>query len=88
MRVSYAKRQDIPIVKLVLLTERRIGKTAYEKIASSIRADGLLAPVIVFPDQSQYRILDGHVRYQVLLELNVESVPCIVWQRVKPERSA
>ncbi len=72
--------QDIPMVKLVPLTERRVAKRAYEKIAASIQACGLLDPLIVYCDGSQYVILDGHLRYQILLELGVEIVPCIVWK--------
>ena len=31
----------------------------------------------MFPENDYYVILDGHQRYQVLLELGVETVPCI-----------
>jgi hypothetical protein len=69
---------DIPIVRLRPLRDRRIAKREYERILASIRAIGLIEPLIVYPEGEDYVILDGVQRYRALLELGVEVVPCIL----------
>jgi ParB-like chromosome segregation protein Spo0J len=77
---SSVNGQDIPIAKLFPLTERCITKSAYDKIAASIRAVGLLDPLVVYPERSHYVILDGRLRFQILLDMGIEVVPCIIWK--------
>jgi len=72
---------DIPIIRLRPLRERKIPKRAYDKILASIKAIGLLEPLVVYPEGDDYVILDGAQRYRALLELGVEIVPCILGQR-------
>jgi hypothetical protein len=48
---------------------------------TSIKAIGLLEPLVVYPEGENYVILDGAQRYRALLELGVEIVPCILGQR-------
>ena len=72
--------RDIPIVKLIPLRERTVSDREYQRIAASIRAVGLLEPLVVFPENDHYVILNGYVRYRILLENGVELVPCIVRQ--------
>ncbi len=69
---------DISIVRLRPLRDRRIGKREYERILASIRAIGLIEPLIVYPEGEDFVILDGVQRYLALLELGVEVVPCIL----------
>ena len=38
---------------------------------------GLIEPLLVFPEDDYYIILNGHQRYRILLELGVETIPCI-----------
>lgn len=70
--------QDLPIVKLVPRTERKVHPKYYKRIEASLRAVGLLEPFLVFPQGDHYEILDGGLRYQILLNLGVESVPCLI----------
>ncbi|MGE3182136.1 MAG: ParB/RepB/Spo0J family partition protein [Phycisphaerae bacterium] len=70
--------RDIPIVKLIPRYERKVKKRDYERIAASILAVGLIEPLVVCPEGDGFEILNGHVRYQILLEMGVESVPCLV----------
>src|ERR1035437_7970314 len=72
---------DIPIIRLRPLRDRKVPKRAYDKILASIKAIGLLEPLIVYPDGEDYVILDGAQRYRALLELGVEVVPCILGKR-------
>jgi hypothetical protein len=41
---------------------------------------GLIEPFIVFPHGENYEILDGCLRYRILLEMGVETVPCLIWK--------
>ena len=72
--------RDIPLVLLRPRHERKISKREYERIRASILAVGLIEPLLVFPEDDYYIILNGHQRYRILLELGVETVPCILAQ--------
>jgi ParB/RepB/Spo0J family partition protein len=69
---------DIAIGRLRPLRDRKIGKQEYDRILASIKAIGLIEPLIVYPEGESYVILDGVQRYRALLELGVETVPCIL----------
>ena len=69
--------RDVPLVLLRPRRERTISKREYERIRASILAVGLIEPLVVFPEEDHYIILNGHQRYRILLELGVETVPCI-----------
>ncbi|MDP6723168.1 MAG: ParB N-terminal domain-containing protein [Pirellulaceae bacterium] len=69
---------DVPIVKLIPRRERKVGKKYYQRIEASLRAVGMIDPLIVFPQGDSYEILDGCLRYRILLELGVETVPCLI----------
>jgi ParB family transcriptional regulator, chromosome partitioning protein len=69
---------DISIVKLIPRSERKVAKKYRQRIEASLRAVGLIEPLIVFPINDSFEILDGSLRYRILLDLGVESVPCLV----------
>jgi ParB family transcriptional regulator, chromosome partitioning protein len=69
--------RDIPLVLLRPRHERKISKREYARIRASILAVGLIEPLLVFPENDYYVILNGYQRYRILLELGVETVPCI-----------
>lgn len=69
---------DIPIVKLVPRNEREVSVKHRKRIEASLRAVGLLEPLIVYPLGDNYEILDGCLRYRILLDMGVESVPCLI----------
>ncbi len=72
---------DIPIIRLRPLRDRKVKKREYDRILASIKAVGLIEPLIVYPDGDDYVILDGVQRYRALLELGIEVVPCILGKR-------
>lgn len=76
MEISEAR--DIPIARLRPLRERQIRKQDAHRILSSIRAIGLTEPLVVFPEGEDFVITDGVQRYRSLLDLGVETVPCII----------
>jgi ParB-like chromosome segregation protein Spo0J len=69
---------DIPITRLRPLRERKVTKREYDRIHASIKAVGLIEPLVVYPEGDDYVILDGAQCYRALLELGVEVVPCIL----------
>lgn len=69
---------DVPIIKLRPLRERSVTKREYERILASIKATGLIEPLVVFREGDDFVILDGVQRHRALLELGVEVVPCIL----------
>lgn len=53
----------------------------YQCIAASVRELGLVEPLVVFPQGKtgqQYLLLDGHVRFEVLLDLKQASAKCLI----------
>jgi ParB-like chromosome segregation protein Spo0J len=72
--------RDLPIVKLVPRSKRQVSKKNYHRIEASLRAVGLLEPLVVYDLGNNYEILDGSLRYWILLEMGVESVPCLIWK--------
>jgi ParB family chromosome partitioning protein len=69
---------DIPIIKLRPLRDRKVTPREYARILASIKAIGLIEPLVIFPEGEDYLILDGVQRYRALLELGVMVVPCIL----------
>ena len=72
--------EDVPIVHLRPLSERKITQREHERIKASIQAVGLIEPLVVSPEGESFLILDGVQRYRILLDLGVEAVPCIIRQ--------
>jgi ParB family chromosome partitioning protein len=72
---------DIPIIRLRPLRDRHVTKREYDRILATLKAIGLIEPLIVYPDGDDYVILDGVQRYRVFLDLGIEVVPCIVGKR-------
>lgn len=53
--------------------------TKYKTIAASVREVGIIEPMIVHPQKGgKYLLLDGHMRLQVLRDLEKEEALCIV----------
>jgi ParB-like chromosome segregation protein Spo0J len=78
--VSLPDGRDLPIVKLVPRSERPVNKKHYQRIEASLRAVGLIEPLVVYPQENFFEILDGRLRYKILLDMGIETVPCLVWK--------
>ena len=50
----------------------------YQQIAASLATVGLVEPLIVFPAERGYRVLDGHKRLDILRSRKVEKVDCVI----------
>ena len=78
--------EDIPLVRLIPKKEKKqpISSGNYKKSIRRMRASlehaGLLELFHVHPvGNDNYQIDEGNIRYDLLLEMGVESVPCIVY---------
>lgn len=69
---------DIPIIRLRPLRDRNVAKREFQRIVASIKATGLIEPLVVYPEGDDYLILDGVQRYRALVEMGVEVAPCIL----------
>lgn len=85
IRVAFEQNLvELPLDAIVALKTLRAGfreSRKYAQIVSSIRAIGLVEAPVVLPDQhnaGQYLLLDGHLRLEVLRDLGVETVECLV----------
>jgi hypothetical protein len=76
----------LTIALSAILPVRAIGKTVkvsnkYKQIAASIREIGLVEPPVVTPDirnPNTYLLLDGHIRVEVLRDLGISEVECLI----------
>jgi len=74
--------EDVDIEKLVPLKERDINlrkHRGYKRILSSISTIGLIEPLCVYKENSDYIILDGFLRYKALQQLGAKTAPCIIY---------
>jgi hypothetical protein len=69
---------DLPLRSLTPVQKRTAKRSVFERLESNIRAVGLIEPLLVHPYEGQHFILDGYLRYLVLQDLGVQTVPCIL----------
>ncbi|MBA2481219.1 MAG: ParB N-terminal domain-containing protein [Planctomycetes bacterium] len=69
---------DLPLDSLTPVRKRTAKKAVFSRLEANIRAVGLIEPFLVYQHKGQNFILDGYLRYQVLLQMNTQTVPCIV----------
>lgn len=86
-RVGLACEDTVRIIPVAnILPMRRISKgtkgtVKYRQIAASIREIGIIEPIVVHPhdgEREQFMLLDGHFRLEILKEVGVETVECLV----------
>jgi ParB family chromosome partitioning protein len=69
---------DIPLIRLRPLRDRKVTQRESDRILASIKVVGLIEPLVVYPENGDYVILDGVQCYRALLQLGVEVAPCII----------
>lgn len=72
------KGMDVPIVKLTPLRKRKVSQRDYNKLLANLKSVGLIEPLLVCQEGDQFFILDGYIRYTAMVDLGIESVPCLV----------
>jgi hypothetical protein len=71
--------EDIPLVKLIKIKCRKVDQKTLSRIRNSIKKVGLLESLMVSPcEDGCYKILDGELRFDVLMEMGLETAPCII----------
>lgn len=69
---------DLPLASLTPVRQRTARKNVFNRLEANIRTVGLIEPLLVYRQGSDYFILDGYLRFQVLQDMGVVSVPCLV----------
>jgi hypothetical protein len=69
---------DVPLHKLVPGHDRAVTLEHRQRIEASIRTVGLMDRLIVCRSGDGFTILDGCLRFQILSELGMSTVPCLV----------
>ncbi len=78
------KAIEVPTAKLLpsrTLKQSLKTTTRYKMIAASVAEVGIVEPLVVFPQRGKdgnYVVLDGHVRLEILRDMQREKVTCIV----------
>src|ERR1700678_2526677 len=63
------------------ITEAQKKANRYETILASLKVVGLVEPLVVFPQKGQpgkYMLVNGHMRYYAIKELEMTSADCII----------
>ena len=76
--------RDIDVKLLKPLQVRDINlksNTGFKKIVASIKSIGLIEPLAVCKDKESpsYVILDGYLRYMACQQLEIETIPCLLY---------
>ncbi|MBA3936252.1 MAG: ParB N-terminal domain-containing protein [Planctomycetes bacterium] len=69
---------DVALSDLVPVRKRTASKVVFSRLEANIRAVGLIEPLLIYVHQGQRFIIDGYLRYKVLVSMGVEVVPCII----------
>ncbi len=69
---------DLPLHSLTPVRKRTAKKAVFARLEANIRAVGLIEPLLIYQHKGQNFILDGFLRYQVLMQMQVSMVPCLV----------
>jgi ParB-like chromosome segregation protein Spo0J len=68
--------QDLVLSKEISARGRKHPK--YRQIAASLASVGMIEPLVVFPADGKYRVLDGNKRLDIYMQRKAEHVDCIV----------
>ena len=66
------------ILPLKQLNSSMKSSQKYQQVLSSVREVGVIEPLIVFPQNGNYLLLDGHIRLEVLKHLGETQTRCLV----------
>ena len=71
---------DLKLIEPIQKRELKPSHSGYRKIVSSIKAIGLIEPLAVYQENGHYALLDGYLRYHACKQLEIETVPCLVYK--------
>ena len=58
-----------------------------ERLSQSIAKEGILVPVVVYPEDDFYRLIDGERRFRCALDLGFERVPAVITEAPDPREN-
>ena len=74
---------DVPVARLRPLRERKVTRREYDRIIASIKAVGLIEPLVIYP-RAMVTLLSTATVLSELVELGMQVVPCILGKSAKP----
>jgi ParB-like chromosome segregation protein Spo0J len=86
-QVRAAFEDTVKMLQIASILPRKIVSDAlkktvkYRRIARSVEEVGIIEPLVVAhlkDSNDQFILLDGHIRYTVLSELRMKTVPCLI----------
>ena len=78
MRIIRLQLENIVPVRQISDAQKKANR--YEIILASIKAVGLVEPLVVFPQKGQpgkYTLVNGHMRYYAMKELELAFADCV-----------
>lgn len=79
MRIIRLALEDILPVRQIDDAQKKANR--YEIILASIKTEGLVEPLVVFPQKGQpgkYMLVNGHMRYYAMKELELSFADCLI----------
>jgi ParB family chromosome partitioning protein len=58
-----------------------------ERLSQSIAKEGILVPIVVYPEDDYFRLIDGERRFRCALDLGLERVPAVVTEAPDPREN-
>lgn len=58
-----------------------------ERLTESIAKEGILVPVVVYPDGDNYRLIDGERRWRCAKDLGLETIPAVITDPPDPREN-
>jgi len=71
---------DLKLIDPMQKRELKPSHAGFRKIVASIKAIGLIEPLSVYEENGRYALLDGYLRYLACKQLEIETVPCLVYK--------
>lgn len=85
VRMSFKQKGVVlPLEKIIPRKQLKQGvkiSSRYQRISASIKAVGIVEPLLVFPldlRKGEYLLLDGHIRPEVLKDLGEAETLCLI----------
>jgi RepB plasmid partitioning protein/ParB-like nuclease family protein len=77
-RPEVVKLKVKDLIPSKILHPRERNHPKFKQIATSMATIGLIEPIIVFPADRGFRVLDGHKRLEILRDLKSEEAECLI----------
>jgi ParB/RepB/Spo0J family partition protein len=58
-----------------------------ERLSQSIAKEGILVPIVVYPEDDYFRLIDGERRFRCALDLGLERVPAVITEAPDPREN-